>query len=113
MVKYWSYNKFGNQKTEYNGFMYDSKHEADYAYQLDMRLYAKDIKSWTKQYPIQVTVNGKKICKYYCDFVITNLDGSLEYIDCKSSYTAKNQVYKLKKALVEATHCIKIIEVYN
>ncbi|HOH62098.1 MAG TPA: DUF1064 domain-containing protein [Bacilli bacterium] len=103
--KYNFKNKFRNCSTEYNGQRYDSKLEANYAYQLDMLKKAKQIKDWDRQVTIQI--NFKKIkgewiltdettnelkdknieCyhfrNYRIDFVVKHLDGSLEYVEVK------------------------------
>lgn len=101
-------NKYNNTKTEYKGELYDSKKEAAYAGKLDMLVRGKQILSWERQKPMPIVVNGDKICKYICDFVVTNLDGSVEHIDVKGVITA---TYRLKKKLVKAVYGINIIEV--
>lgn len=78
-----------------------SKKEAQYAAELDLRIKAKDIKSWEKQYKIPIEINGKHICNYFIDFVITHLDGNKEYVEVKGMET---EVWKLKWRLVEALH---------
>lgn len=105
-----SYSKYGNKKTLYNGYVYDSKAEANYASMLDLRLRGKDILSWEKQVKFPIVINGNKVCTYICDFVITNKDKSQEFIDVKGVRTG---VFILKKKLVEAVYGIKITEVYN
>lgn len=100
--------KFGNIKTLYNGFMYDSKHEARYARELDLRVKAKDIVSYEKQVRFPIVINEIKICDYVCDFIVLKNDKSQEVIDCKGMLT---DVYKLKKKLVEAIYKVKIIEI--
>ena len=37
------------KRTDYNGAVYDSKLEAGYAQELDLRIRAKDLKSWERQ----------------------------------------------------------------
>lgn len=93
--------KYHNIKTEYNGVKYDSRREADFAMELDWRVKAKDIKGWERQIRIPLIVNGKKICVYVMDFVITNNDNSLEYVEVKGFKTA---VWKLKYKLFEALY---------
>lgn len=96
-------NKYGNSKTTYDRVIYDSKLEACYAMELDLRLRAKDIKNWIGQVPIEIRVNGKKICVYRCDFEITHIDGKRELVEIKGKET---DVWKLKKKLLDATHLI-------
>lgn len=92
-------NKYNAKPTCYNGIKYHSKLEAKYAQDLDWRLKAKDIKSWKRQVKISLDVNGKHICNYYIDFVITHNDDSIEYIEVKGFET---QVWKLKWKLFQA-----------
>ena len=65
---------------------------------------AKDIKSWKRQIPIELKVNGKKICVYRCDFEITHLNGKRELIEIKGKET---DVWKLKKKLLNAVYLEK------
>ena len=102
----WKGNKYKNQKQEYNGRRYDSKFESQKAYELDMLVRAKEIKSWTPQ--VKVEINFKKnrqdewvltdepimelkkkgikyyhLFNYFVDFVIENTDGTKEYCELK------------------------------
>lgn len=107
-----SKSKYGNKKTEYNGRVYDSKKEAEYAEELDLcrKVRAKQDKvvHVEAQVPYQITVNGQKICKYILDFKVTYADGRVEYVDVKG---VKTSVYRLKKKLMKACHDIDIKEV--
>ena len=69
-------NKYKNKKTPYNGIIYDSQREAQYAQDLDLRVRAGDLKSWRRQVPIELKVNGHLIYRYRIDFVEINNDGS-------------------------------------
>jgi hypothetical protein len=91
-------NKYNAVTCHYNGFWYDSKFEAQYAMQLDMRLKAKDILSWERQYPVRIMFNGEKICTLWVDFRVKKLDGSYSLDETKGWET---DVYKLKKRLLE------------
>jgi hypothetical protein len=95
--------KFGNKYNKtpqlYNGNRYDSKKEAEFAKQLDLRKKAKDIKDWERQVKIPLAVNGKHIANYYIDFKITNKDGSIELVEIKGFET---EVWRLKWKLTEA-----------
>lgn len=102
-------NKYGvamdalSRKTRtHNGVEYHSKLEARYAAMLDLRL--KEIgpfriKSWARQVPIKLEVNGKLICTYIVDFVVEHPDGHLEWIEVKGFDT---DVWKLKQKLFHA-----------
>lgn len=100
--------KYRNEKTEYNGVLYDSKKEAKYAQDLDLLVKGKQVEKWERQTPFTCVVNKKKICTYYADFKVWYTNGTIEVIDVKG---VKTDVYKIKKKLVEALFNIKIIEV--
>lgn len=99
------HNKYGAKKTEYNGFMFDSKKEADYCRSLDYLKLAGKLISYDKQVRIRCEINDKKICDYIVDFVVTYKD-RIEYIDVKGF---KTPVFNLKKKLVESLHPFEII----
>jgi len=90
--------KYGNTKVLYNGVKYDSKREANYAAELDLRLYAKDIAAWGRQLRVKLEANGQKICVYVIDFDVTELDGTHTLVEVKGFETAE---WKLKKKLLE------------
>lgn len=92
-------NKYGAKSTVYEGQVYDSKLEAGYAQELDLRVRAKDIKSWRRQVKVELFCNGERICNYYVDFEITHNDGTIEFIECKGFET---EVWRLKRKLLEA-----------
>lgn len=104
--------KYGNLKTEYNGTIFMSKKEANYAQELDYMKRATNLRdrvtSYEMQVPFQVILNGKKICKYLLDFQVLYADGHIEYVDVKG---VRTQMYSLKKKLVEAQFSIIIKEV--
>ena len=93
--------KYRNQRTPYNGRMYDSKAEAKYAYQLDLRRRAGDIQCWKPKPRIPLVVNGRRVCVHVPDFEITHMDGAVELVELKGPET---QVWKLKRKLLEATY---------
>lgn len=103
--------KHNNKPITYNGIWYQSTKEGKYAMNLDLKVKAAMIKSWTRQIPFDIVVNGIHICKYICDFRVVNNDDSIEFIDIKGN--KKGGVYRMfsiKKALVKALHNIDIIE---
>lgn len=96
--------KFNNKKTEYNGVLYDSLLEVDYAKYLDVLKNGKAIKDWERQIPIRLVINGKLITKLIADFVITNKDKTISYKEIKSPFTAKQPLFRLKVKLLKALH---------
>ena len=94
-------NKYGAHQTEYNGVVYHSKKEAEYARELDLRVRAKDIKRWERQVKISLDVNNRHIANYSIDFVIQHLDKTKEYVEVKGFETA---VWKIKWKLFVALY---------
>lgn len=108
-------NKFGAKKTEYNGHVYDSKHEAQVAMDLDLLMKEKDpadrivkVTPHPPSYPL--VVNGVKISSYTADFKVEYESGKVEIIDAKSGPTKKVEGYRLRKKLMKALYDIDIIE---
>ena len=107
-------NKYGNQKYSYNGTILDSKGEAKFAFQLDMRIKAGDKISYETDVKLDFVFEGKKMFTYKPDFVITDLvTNQKQYIDIKG-FNAKTKkfittsTFMLKKKLIEAQHKITI-----
>lgn len=96
-------NKFGAIRTEYDGRVYHSKREADFARSLDLLKHARGkdkVESWEPQLRIPLVVNNRKICDYVVDFLVRYADGRKELIEVKGMWT---DVAKLKRKLFEAT----------
>lgn len=93
-------NKFNAVASSYNGYTYHSKKEASYAMELDWRIKAGEIKSWTRQHKFELYVNDTFICKYYIDFRAERTDGSFEYIEVKGFET---DLWRIKWKITEAT----------
>lgn len=92
-------NKYNASKSFYNGYWYQSKLEAGYAQELDLRVKAKDIKSWERQVRVSLDVNGYHITNYIVDFKVLHNDDTIEWVECKGMETAE---WVLKRKLFEA-----------
>ena len=93
-------NKYGAKKQTYNGYSYDSQKEAKYAMELDSRVKAKEVKSWTRQHKFELRVNESLIAKYYIDFRVVLTNGDVQYVEVKGFKTNVWQIkWKLTKAL--------------
>ena len=104
--------KYRAVKTEVDGIIFDSKKEAARYKELILLEKSGVISHLELQPRYDCVVNGKKICSYRADFRYFNDQNSVVE-DVKSSYTAKNSTYRLKKKLVEALYPGVIIqEVY-
>ncbi|EBZ0015937.1 DUF1064 domain-containing protein [Salmonella enterica subsp. enterica] len=96
--------KYGNKKTELDGFTFDSKKEAQYYTQLRLRQAAGDVVMFLRQVPFHLPGG----VKYLADFVVFTASGVVEVVDVKGVRTTE---YKIKKKLVEHHYPITIIEV--
>jgi hypothetical protein len=100
--------KYNNQKTTYNGREYHSKKEAIRAFELDLLVRARVIKSWTAQPRFDFIHNNIKICSYSGDFRVVYPNGEVQIEDVKGVRTA---VYIIKRKLLKAFHGIDIKEI--
>ena len=71
------------------------------------------IADFERQVQYDIRVNNIHIAKYFLDFKVINLDGSINYYDVKgkdkiSGKWITTDVFALKKKLVEAIYGIKI-----
>ena len=94
-------NKYHSKKATYNGYTYHSTLEANYARQLDWQIKEKEVKSWERQYKIDITVNGIHITNYFIDFKVYYTDGHVEYIEIKGFETG---LWRIKWRLAQAMY---------
>ena len=92
-IQRYSKNKYNNVKTVYNGYIYDSKFEAGVAYELDIRLKAKEIKAWERQYKVEMwayNIHCERAIKktHKIDFRIHEHDGTFTLLEAKGVETA-------------------------
>lgn len=112
--------KYGNRKTEVDGFVFDSKREANRYSELKLREKAGEIFDLELQPKFECIVHGEKICTYIADFRYKEYP-SLESNSPvrKSTYRTvvedskgvKTDVYRLKKKLVHALFAVDVVEV--
>lgn len=87
------HNKFNAKKTEFNGKIYDSKHEANTAASLEVRKKAKDIKDYETQFRIEAWAHretGEKafLVRHKVDFRVHENDGSYTLLEAKGVETS-------------------------
>lgn len=82
-VYYKNTKKYKSVRQTYNGYSYMSKKEANYAFELDMRIKLGEIKEYKRQYRLSLDVEGEHIADYYVDFAVEMADGSIEYHEVK------------------------------
>ena len=92
--------KYNAKRTEYRGVMYDSKAEADFAAELDLRKRAGYICDWARQVPFYLFAHGQLIGKIILDFAALEHSGSYEYFEVKGVETALYR-WKLKHLKVQ------------
>jgi len=112
------------KRTDYNGLVYDSKLEAGYAQELDLRVKAKDLKDWERQIAFRFAlvrewspvtdkhdwvltdgdIAGKQNIRletYYLDFIEHNNDGTRTFTEVKGRETT---TWRRKWRLLEALY---------
>jgi len=93
--------KYGASRTVYGGLKYDSKKEAGYAQELELRKKAGEITEIVPQFKISLDVNNYHISNYYVDFMVVLSDGSRELHEVKGFAT---MYWKMKWKLTEALY---------
>lgn len=88
-------NKYRAKKTVFNGRMYDSKRESQWAMIYENMLKTGQIKELEYQPVIELLPKPNRV-KYIPDFKITWKDGSEEYIDVKGLILA---TFRLKQKM--------------
>jgi hypothetical protein len=71
------------KKQVFNGIRYDSGFEAKYAQELTMRQKAGEIEKFEAHKKLALICNGYHIGDYEMDFIVYNLDGTIEYHETK------------------------------
>jgi len=100
--------KYNNKKITIDGHVFDSIKESEYYSELKLRLKAKDIFGFCIQ-PIFILTDS---ISYRPDFIVWNIDTSVDIIDIKPSKGFKTDVYKMKKKLFEEKFNLTIKEIY-
>lgn len=96
-----SNNKFNAKSTRYNDQFFHSKGEAGYCAELDWRIKAGEIKSYTRQHKIELKVNGVHITNYYVDFRVIDKHGAVSYHEYKGMSTPDFLIkWRLFQALI-------------
>ncbi len=101
--------KYGNKRTESNGQIFDSGHEAEIEGGYALLKRAGAVVFYFCQVPFEVAPG----VIYVSDFVVCwAVDWHIEVVDAKSEPTRKDKVYRLKKKLFETKfYPMKITEV--
>ena len=94
-----------------DGITFDSAKEMKRYQQLKLLECANKISCLERQPKFRIEVNGKLICTYTADFAYFDESGRSIIEDAKSTGTAKDAAYRLRKKLAEAVYNIKVTEV--
>jgi hypothetical protein len=104
--------KLRNEPTVYNGDRYDSKAEARYAANLDLRVRCGELAKVERQVPYELTLNGHLLTSYVADFRLTFPDGRQEVHDVKGQRSGvPYRLFKLKATLMLALLGIEVKEI--
>ena len=107
--QYGKYNKYNAKKTEFMGYKFDSKWEAERYGQLASMQMAGVVEDLQRQVKYDILVNNYKICRYVADFVykLIHENGEKEEIveDAKGVQTTD---FIIKKKLMKAIYNINI-----
>lgn len=96
-------NKYKAIRTNYGGYNYPSKLEANVAYMLDLRLKAGEIKAWERQFKVEMVAydchgNEAMTMSHKVDFRVHELDGSYTLVEAKGVETAD---YRMRRKWLE------------
>jgi hypothetical protein len=94
--------KYNSELKSYRNVTYQSALEANYAAELDLKIKAKLINSWTRQHKIEFIINDQKITNYYMDFRVITSEGKIEYHEVKGFETPE---WQIKWNLLKAMFC--------
>jgi hypothetical protein len=87
------------QSCEYNGSVYDSRAEADYAMELDIRQRSGEIRTIERQVSLPLDVAGIHIATHRVDFRVTFADGTIELHEVKGF---ESREWAMKRNLTRA-----------
>lgn len=91
----------GKAQRTFQGRVYHSIAECQYAASLELRKRCKDISGWHPQYRLPLIVDGSLICNMTVDFMVDHVDGTHELIEVKGF---EREAYKLMAKLLRALY---------
>ncbi len=95
-----------------DGIVFDSKKESIRYAELKLLERAGLIECLELQPSWDVYINGQKLCRYSCDFgYLDKSKGRPVLEEIKSSGSAKDTAYRLRRRAAELAHGIKITEI--
>lgn len=103
--------KYGAKRVKLDGFLFDSKKEANRYGELKLLELRGEICNLEVHPRFPLVVNGVLVCTYVADFRYVNLKPRLPRLTVEDTKGVRTQLYKLKKKLMLALHRIEIVEV--
>jgi hypothetical protein len=94
-------NKYGAKKSAFEGYVYDSGKEANYAAELELLRKAGKIIAWDRQFPVDVAPAGKHLFTTKVDFRLHMPEGNYELHEVKSWITERRPDYRIKRKALE------------
>ena len=87
--------KYNNKRVKVDGILFDSQKEADFYGELKLSLRAGIIKGFCRQpeFGLLEGFGYRRPITYRADFIVFNLDGTVEIIDTKGMET---EIFKIK-----------------
>lgn len=104
--------KYGSERVEVDGIVFDSRKEARRYSELKILLKAGEIAQLERQVPYELNQGGTHSLRYIADFVYVKAKtGERVVEDVKSEFTARMPLYKKKKKLMKKIYGIEINEI--
>lgn len=98
-----SRSKYRNVRSEYGGRTFDSKAQAQYAAELDLRQRAGEIRAWIPEVSLPLPTSSYRM---RIDFMLIMADGSYRWQDVKGAPPTRD--WKLKQDLVRNAYGIDV-----
>jgi hypothetical protein len=105
------YGVVSKERRTIDGQTFDSGREAKRYAELCLLERAGEITDLEIQPVFPVAIAGKPFCRYTADFSYRDRDGRFVVEDVKSSGTAKDAAYRLRKKAAELAYSITVTEV--
>lgn len=102
--------KYGNKKKMVGGHMFDSTKEALRYQDLALMQEARQIRGLRRQVVFPIIVNKVHVCDWIADFVYDELVADLWRTRVEDVKGFRNEMFKLKRKLVQACYPFVILE---
>jgi hypothetical protein len=107
--------KYRNVKVRLDGYVFDSKKEADRYLQLLMREKVGEVSGLTVHPRFDLEVNEQRACRYVADFSYyvsrSDIKGRALVVEDVKSKATRTASYRIKKRLMKAVFGIEVVEI--